>query len=219
MCDERERLIGYVYDECDPSGAPGGREPPRECPTCRAGNRRAARGASGSARVGVPDHEPDLAAGRAGAREAVVAAGAAWAMAAAAAVLLVVGVLGGAATRLFFMPAAPAVTVASQPARVSPAELAAIKARVLATLRAEIESRPQQVVATRSRELAPQTPDPSVVTLAREVSELRAQQILLAENLMDDVKNISERQRTTDERSYMMMTSFAQGGLPAGGGR
>jgi hypothetical protein len=139
-------------------------------------------------------------------------------MAAAASGLLMVGALGGAATRLFFMPI-PAVTVATQPARVSPADLAAIEARLLARLRSEMDTR-QQVVSTQSRESAPGTPDPSVATLAREVSELRAQQILLAENLMDDVRNISERQRTTDERSYMLLTSFAQAGLPpAGGGR
>ena len=152
MCDERERLIGFVYDECD---ADERREIARhleECGTCR------------TEIAGLRDVRQDLLAwdvrGRAGrvaadggARDrAVVETVPVWAMAAAASVMFVIGAAGGLLTHALMSDRAPAVTA---DARTGPSTAAVtaratddqtLHQRIIDVLRAELAS--QQAART-----------------------------------------------------------------------
>ena len=64
MCENRERLIGYVYDECDPAERRRDRGAPRVVPYVPPRNSWPARRAPGSAGVGRARERSDLAADR-----------------------------------------------------------------------------------------------------------------------------------------------------------
>lgn len=120
MCEERERLIGYVYDECDATERRVVEQHLETCPTCRTEIRGLRSVRQDLLAWEVPEHTPiwrPLAPARV---ESPWQAMPAWAMAAAAALLLMVGGAGGAATYALFpraaVPAANAqVTTPSAP--------------------------------------------------------------------------------------------------------
>ncbi len=163
MCDERERLIGYLYDEVDAADRRQVEAHLGECHVCRAeiAGLRSAR--ADLLAWAVPDHEPiwrPMAPPR-----PVPAWGAvpAWGLAAAASVVFAAGLAGGAATR-FLWPSSSSGTspaLAEQGAResgrvtagaaVTPADLAALEMRVLNHVRTEMR---QQVQAVSAREPA-----------------------------------------------------------------
>ena len=76
MCENRERLIGYVYDECDPAERAEIEAHLESCHTCR----REIRGLKGVRQDllawDVPANEPDLAADGVAASGVFVASGA-----------------------------------------------------------------------------------------------------------------------------------------------
>jgi Putative zinc-finger len=137
MCDERERLIGYVYDEC-------GREERRAieahlegCPECRGeiGGLRAVR--EDLLAWEVPAHAPvwrPLPVPRQPSWREIPA----WAMAAAASLIFLTGAAGGAATRLVWPADAPPAPAGSTQAAVTAGDLAALKASLLGQMRAEM---------------------------------------------------------------------------------
>jgi anti-sigma factor RsiW len=159
MCDERERLIEYLYDEVD---GPARREFERHLETC--GACRDEVSAFGSLRT-------DLLAWDVPARDSVWKPFAparlspwwrevpAWAMAAAAAVIFAIGAAGGIATRAFVDHAAPVVTrqaaapmvpgassLATPAAQVAPGavsqgDLDAFRAQLVDTMRSELDAR------------------------------------------------------------------------------
>src|SRR5436190_276553 len=101
MCDERERLIGYVYDECDPGEKRLVEAHLQTCETCREeiGGLRSVR--TDLLAWDVPEHgsvwTPFVKARPAPSWRDVPL----WAMAAAASLVFLVGAAGGVATQAF----------------------------------------------------------------------------------------------------------------------
>ena len=158
MCHERERLIGYIYDECDPQERLRVETHLTGCATCREelGGLRQVR--QDLLAWDVPEHGSvwrPFAPPRPRLSWRDVPA---WALAAAAGVIFLAGAAGGVATRAWFPAASPAYAMtatASVPANspaVAAAELAALETRVVNRVRAELASRPVQTsqVAVRS---------------------------------------------------------------------
>lgn len=166
MCDERERLIEYLYGEAND---PERREFERHLETCAACRDEVS--AFGAVRTDllawdVPEHGSvwkPFAPARVTPWWREVPA---WAMAAAAAVIFAIGAAGGVATRAFVDRAAPAVThaaaapvasgavpVVSAAPAVSRADLDAFRAQLVDTMRSEMDARVRLVSshqATRS---------------------------------------------------------------------
>ncbi len=153
MCDERERLIGYVYDECETQERRAIESHLESCATCRT-EIAGLRGVRDDLLAwSVPDHAPVW-------RPAPIVAPAPWwrysparALATAAAVVLVAGLAGGAATQIF----QPRESAA--PAGVTAAELDAVEQQILSLMRSELarvqqasQSRAPEVVAVSSDE-------------------------------------------------------------------
>jgi hypothetical protein len=149
MCDERERLIGYVYDEGD---APERNEVERHlesCAECRDEIRDLRRVRQDLLAWDVPEHgsvwQPFAPARlRPWWREVP-----AWAMAVAATIMFLIGAAGGVATRAVLdrpalaatqaaVPATPPAQV--MPASISPADLETVRHEI-ADLRSEMDQR------------------------------------------------------------------------------
>jgi hypothetical protein len=154
MCDDRERLIGYVYDECDGAERRAIEAHLEGCHDCRQeiGGLRHVR--QDLLAWDVPSHESiwrPLAPPRPQVWWREVPA---WAMAAAASAVFVAGAAGGVATRLM-MPAAVSSaavvgTTASAPSVPTVAtadDLARAEARILTRVRAEMDQRIEAVAA------------------------------------------------------------------------
>src|SRR6186997_2203697 len=119
MCDERERLIGYVYDECDPAERREIAQHLEECSTCRTeiGDLRGVRQdllaweVEGGPAVWRPFVAPVV---RPWFKQVP-----AWAMAAAATLMFLIGAAGGFVTQSLMRgaPADAAATVAAAPPR------------------------------------------------------------------------------------------------------
>lgn len=176
MCDERERLIGYVYDECDAAERRTIDAHLEACGVCR-DEIRALRDVRGDLLAwDVPEHGSvwrPFAPARVTPWWREVPA---WAMAVAATLVFALGAAGGMATHTFVshdaVQAAPAPAVAAAPlltptpVAMSPAEQAAFEQRVIARLDDELDRRVQQVSLSAGAKSDPQ--------VARELKELRA---------------------------------------------
>jgi hypothetical protein len=188
MCDDRERLIGYVYDECDRDERRAIEGHLSECAECRAeiGGLRQAR--QDLLAWDVPDHEPvwrPMAPPRVEGWWRQVPA---WAMAAAATLVFVAGAAGGMATRLLWpaevagsamrTAAAPAAVAAS--ATVTAADLVGVETRILDRVRAEMTQRLETVAAHDAARPAQAVrvanrvdgANPSVEALARRIADI-----------------------------------------------
>jgi anti-sigma factor RsiW len=169
MCDERERLIGFVYDEVDSAERRAVEAHLADCPDCRqeVGGLRQAR--QDLLAWDVPAHEPIWRPMPIARREVGWRQVPAWAMAAAASAVLAAGLVGAMATR-WFMPAATAAVVtagppapAMVPVVVSPAvasavtadEVAAIEARLVARLRGEMQAQLKAASGHQTLDRAP----------------------------------------------------------------
>jgi len=213
MCDDRERLIGYVYDECDAAERQRIEAHVATCADCRweIASLRAVR--QDLLAWDVPSHASvwrPVAPVRTISWRDVPA----WAMAAAAGLILLAGAAGGAAAQvLLARPAtevaqtvAPAATGQPVTATGSPtvADVEALERRlaaIRAELRAEMEDRVQRASAGSSA-----LPDRRVA--AREVPEEFAQLVTVMyndfvgmkkefhgiENKMDSVMAMSQPQ-------------------------
>jgi anti-sigma factor RsiW len=155
MCDERERLIGYLYEECDAEERRQVETHLESCPTCRAeiGGLQSVR--TDLLAWNVPEHSPIWRPMPAAVAPPVVwwRQTPGWALAAAAAVVLAAGLAGGAATRL--MTPAPAQP---QVAGVTADELNAVQQQIVSMLRAELDRvRAASAAETTGSPLAAQT--------------------------------------------------------------
>lgn len=176
MCNEREKLIGYLYDEGDSSERDAVRQHLEKCGECRAeiASLRSVR--EDLAAWEVPEHgsvwRPFAAAPTPPWWHHVPQ----WALAAAAGIVLVSGAAGGAVTHAFMPHAMPVVQASPAGAtQVSaPAEVAAMQQQI-AMLRAELgqlNGRVQQASAVAV------TPDMEAAlhkTFDRQLSDLRFQ--------------------------------------------
>jgi hypothetical protein len=150
MCDERERLIGYVYDECDPAERRVIEEHLEDCGTCRAeiGGLRGVR--QDLLAWDVPPHEavwrPLVPAPVVPWYRQVPA----WAMAAAAGVMFLVGATGGVVTHALVPHQGATIAAAPLPfqtmqAGVTESQLSEVEQRVVQMMRDELSKR--EVVA------------------------------------------------------------------------
>jgi len=151
MCDDRERLLGYLYNEGDDAERRNVEQHLEGCETCREelGGLRATR--QDLLAWDVPEHgsvwKPFVPANAAPRWRDIPA----WAMAAAASLTFIVGAAGGVLTHAMFEKNVAAAdqtasTTPPQPAapRVAPAELSAIEQRMLRDMRAELAAIQQQ---------------------------------------------------------------------------
>jgi anti-sigma factor RsiW len=163
MCDERERLIEYIYDECAPQERAVVQAHLTDCPVCREeiGALRSVR--EDLLAWDVPEHESvwrpfapvrttpswrDLSA---------------WALAAAAGIIFMVGVAGGVAARGWLPVATTPVAATAAPASEAlPVEVTAEDLdRLEQRLRVELLGRMSQI-DQRVQVLASQTPAPGI---------------------------------------------------------
>ncbi|HET9369708.1 MAG TPA: zf-HC2 domain-containing protein [Vicinamibacterales bacterium] len=185
MCDERERLIGYVYDECDESERRLIDSHLAGCGECR-DEIRGLRGVREDLLAwDVPDHgsvwQPFVPAVAAPWYRQVPA----WAMAAAASLMFVAGGLGGALTHSVLAArtqtvVADAAPVRPVPASISPADLSASEERVISILRAEFGERLDALARQNGRTMRVSAP----------ASGITAEQLRAAENTDDPLMPI-----------------------------
>jgi Putative zinc-finger len=146
MCDERERLIGYVYDDCDAAERRAIEEHLEDCGTCRAeiSGLRSVR--QDLLAWDVPPHEAiwrPLAPVRVMPWYRQVPA---WAMAAAAGVMFLVGAAGGVVTHALVPHTQPATVASASPEQIIPAgvtesRLSEVEQRMVEMMRAELSKR------------------------------------------------------------------------------
>ena len=164
MCDERERLIGYLYEECDAEERRQVETHLESCPTCRAeiGGLKSVR--TDLLAWNVPEHAPVWRPMPAAVAPPVVwwRQTPGWALAAAATVVLAAGLAGGAATRLMAPTAVPA-----QVAGVTADELSAAQQQIVTMLRAELDR-----VRAASAESAPSPSGVATLAAAEKSSQV-----------------------------------------------
>lgn len=194
MCDERERLIGYVYDECDTAERRVIDAHLESCGVCR-DEIRALRGVREDLLAwDVPEHGSvwrPFAPARVTPWWREVPA---WAMAVAASLVFALGAAGGMVTHTFLsrdaVQAAPVVAEAPKPlltptpVALSPAEQAAFEQRILARFDDELDRR-MQLVSASSRG---SKTDPEVT---KELRELRASVQKQREDLFDVANKVN----------------------------
>ena len=235
MCENRERLIGYVYGECEPDERQLIEEHLASCHVCR----REIRGLRSVRQDLLAWEVPDSDAVWRPVAPARVKSPwqslPAWAMTAAAAAVLMIGAAGGAASHALLSREAP---VAAQAAAVSPVreasnqpaadiarvDVARLEARLVERMRAELDTR-IRVSAGGVQTAAPSGPamTPAAVNdLARRVNTLTARQdelydlLLVAGNQTDAMRG----KLTGLEQSSRMLVSYIEGqGSDGFGGR
>jgi Putative zinc-finger len=232
MCEERERLIGYVYDECDHEERRVIEDHLASCSTCReeiAGLRSVRQDLLA---WDVPEHEsvwrPVAPAPVPSPWKAIPA----WAMAAAASAILVAGASGGAVTYALLgdeSPRARAVGEDRAPDRVAPvaspvrldaADMAQLEQRMLAKLRHEM-NQGAEMVATHATQ-----PDVSRVAartddLARQIDIMSSRQDEFARTLLgvyNETQGIRTRQAGLQQDSEMLATYVRGTTSPTGFG-
>ena len=223
MCDERERLIGYVYDECDAGERQTIDTHLTQCADCRDEIQALRRVRADLLAWNVPG-APDV--WRPFAPEAPRAWWSqvpAWAMASAAGLMLMAGLAGGVTARAFVPQAAPVIVEAPMrsgvAAAVPAADLAAIQASLLDLVRAELEQRAQPTAERpASVRLASTSVDDGALRrvdeLSRDSSEMLEAVSLLYEQNLADRSGIDQRlkllQQQVDQLMTLVMTAGTQ---------
>lgn len=176
MCDERERLIGYVYDECDADERAQIQAHLETCADCR-GEIGALRGVREDLLAwSVPEHAPIWRPAPAVMRGPWWRQSQGWGLAAAAAVVLLAGVAGGAATRVLMPPPQAPVSTG-----VTAQDLNAVEQQLVALMRSEL---------ARVRETAPAAVDASATGSAAVVARQELEARILARLDETDRRNL-----------------------------
>ncbi len=205
MCEQRERLIGYVYDECDEDERRTIETHLKACQTCRdeIGSLRGTR--LDLLAWHVPPHEPiwrPMTAPRQAPSWRDIPA---WAMAAAASAIFLTGAAGGVVTRVLWpavsqAPMAAVSTPMAVPASVTTSDLARFREALLTDVRSEMD---QRLVAVPAHDTAASTV--SSQDIAALSDRLRAfeqwQRIQIGFNLEleNKVKQIGTRASNVDD--------------------
>jgi hypothetical protein len=215
MCDERERLIGYVYDECDSLERQTIQAHLDTCPTCR-------REIGGLRKVrqdllawDVPEPPPiwrPVAVPAAVSPWSMIPA---WAMTLAAGLLLMMGAAGGAVTyALLPHSALPVQAAAPAPAPVvsasRAADVAALEQRI-----ADLEKTQAETAAARAGGFAPQM-STTVNGLVRDVRAIRQRQDEFAAAMMEttfETARLNRKQAGLEQRIYVTSLGV-QGQIP-----
>jgi hypothetical protein len=218
MCENRERLIGYVYGESGPDEKRAIEEHLTACHVCREEIRGLRSVRQDLLAWEVPSIDPIWRPVAPVRQESPWRAVPAWAMAAAASAMLMVGAAGGAATYALLPGGAPAMVQTSPAAPapiaaapVAPVDLSELEARLVARMRAELDER-VQLAATRPAEsvgaagIAPSE-------LARRVNILSSRQDELYGMLLgvaNETDGIRSKQ-TGLERDNRLLVTYMQG--------
>jgi hypothetical protein len=210
MCDERERLIGYVYEECDPDERRTIEAHLESCHVCRneIGGLRGVR--HQLLAWEVPEQAPVWRPVPPAAAASVWNAVPAWAMTLAAGVLLMVGAAGGAVTYAL-MPRSAAPVTASAPMRAEPVESPSPDPARLAQLERRLGDLERSLTSTK-----PTAANPTdVANLKRTLDVLAGRvddlDVAVARTAVNTAEVRTDYQRL---RNSFVMTSLA--GAPAG---
>jgi Putative zinc-finger len=219
MCDERERLIGYVYDECDADERRQIDDHLSDCPTCRReiGALRHVR--QDLLAWDVPPNRPVWRPeAPVSPRTSLLRQVPAWALAAAAGLVLMAGAAGGAATAALSARPTPAGAAAEAvpapvalPAAVTPADLDALEQKVLAKVRTEMDDR-IRLVAAHDTSPAPAV-DQRFEKISRQIDALKSAQSEFSSATYADFLSLRKNQRSLEQSSNFILTSMA---VPAG---
>ena len=230
MCEQRERLIGYVYDECDTTERRVVEQHLETCPTCRSEIRGLRSVRQDLLAWEVPEHDPiwrPIAPVRV---ESAWKTMPAWAMATAAAALLMAGGAGGAATyALFPRPAAPVESVraatageAANSTSTSQAALIAAFAQRLNKLEQANASGEPRLVSAQPAAVAPDMTriNAAVNRLATQVGDLSDRQMQMSNVLVEVTRQAVDLRGglqglKRDNDNFARQVSFSQN--PMGG--
>jgi hypothetical protein len=228
MCDERERLIGYVYDECDPDERQVIAGHVASCEACQQEIAGLQRVRSDLLAWEVPEYEsvwrPFAPPRQPSWRDLPV-----WALAAAAVLLLLAGGAGGAFTYAM-LPHRPVLAAAASPAVaavpvadvVHTADLDALEARLTEKLQDAVDARVKLVAAHTTT--APGVERAADVTtspedLGRQVRALRVTldrvskaQDQLSKSVYADLMTFGETQRRIEQGNNYILTSLVRQG-------
>src|SRR5580765_5577511 len=154
MCNQRERLIGYVYDECEPAERAAVQEHLDSCADCRT-EIAALRSVRGDLQAwDVPDHESVWRPFAPAPPPPWWSQVPRWAMAAAASVVMVSGAAGGAVSYAFLnqqpLRAAEVSAVQSVPS-VTVNDVNALEQRLRTLIKVEVDRLNSQVQLVSSR--------------------------------------------------------------------
>src|SRR5262245_27947451 len=222
MCNEREQLIGYLYDEGETAEREAVRRHLETCAECRAeiASLRSVR--EDLTAWEVPEHgsvwRPFTAAPTPPWWHHVPQ----WALAAAAGIVLATGVAGGAVTHAFMPHPTPVAQTAPAGATqvTAPAELAAMQQEII-RLRAELGQLNVRMLQTSAAAVTPGMEAALHKTFDAQLSDLRVQsekQLVAVENLYNDFgtykKSITFRVSGMDSRISDLATVV---GARAGG--
>lgn len=204
MCDERERLIGYVYDECDDDARRVIETHLVECATCReeiAGLRGVRQDLLAWE---LPEHisawRPFVPRPAPWWREVP-----AWAMATAASLVFLLGAAGGVVTHAFMSPA-ERVASAQAAARavqaplpsggpdVSPAQLNEMEQRIVNMMRTELNQRVRLVPrGTRSDAVVASSIGLTPEQIADLINDSESRQLGFATGLNNELARLKNR--------------------------
>jgi hypothetical protein len=219
MCDERERLIGYVYDDCAPAERAAIARHLDECEGCQDEIRALRDVRHDLLAWEVPDHPPVWKAFAPPRVRATWRDIPAWALAAAASLMFLAGASGGVLTHVLWPHEQVAVVAQTPPpAVVAPAsftdaDLAArehdFEQRLLARMRTELETR------MRAASAAPQLVNASLADLERLLDRQKLQDNF-NNSVYRDVLRMTERVNNIEKTTSQMQQV---GGLGAGPGK
>ncbi len=218
MCENRERLIGYVYGESEPDEKRAIEEHLTSCHVCRQ-EIRGLRGVRQDLLAWVvPENDSVWRPVAPVPQEPSWRMVPAWAMAAAASLTLVVGAAGGAATYALLPERSPAVAENLMPATASPppppavvpVDTSELEARLLARVRAELDQRVRVAANQPAAEMAPSV---SSTELTRRVNMLSSRQDELYDLVLgvaNETMGIRSKQ-TGLEQHNRLLVSYMQG--------
>lgn len=206
MCDDRERLIGYVYDECDPQERGAVEAHLASCATCRteiAGLRSVRQDLLA---WDVPEHgsvwRPFVPVRVAPSWRDLPA----WGLAAAACVLLAAGAVGGIATHAL-LPHESAPMVAATPpqalpaavsAGLSDAEVTALERRLFERLRAEVNATVRSVSMSA----------PAAPRQAARQDDVTDDQFEWYRAINADLQRLNNRTVSLEQKNNLILTSI-----------
>lgn len=203
MCDQRERLIGYVYDECDAAERAEVQRHLDGCVECRdeIASLRSVR--EDLLAWDVPDHESVWKPFAPAPAKAWWQQVPRWAMAAAASMVVISGAAGGALAHAFMAHQPDGVNAGTAPAAttaVSASDLSAAEQRVLARMREELAGLDSRVQLVSSRANASAVSSPQLDGLSRDAKEQMDIIRMLYNNMGDLKKTVNARDREMQAR-------------------
>jgi len=212
MCNQREKLIGYVYDECEPVERAAVQEHLETCTECRTEIAALRSVRSDLQSWQVPDAEyvsvwrPFAPAPAPSWWQQVPR----WAMAAAAGVVMMSGAAGGAAAYMVLnqQPVQASQTASVQPSSVTVNDVDALEQRLRTLVKVEVDRLNSQVQLVSSRPVPMSAELEAALhrTFDRELSDLRAQGDKQFDAINAIYNNLGQMQKGFDVRHDFLKT-------------